>query len=91
MVFESRRRASVNIALKADFQWDAMIEYVLRKRPHLCDPSICDDHVFDQASTVADAVGTTVLDCLPNAGGSKCLAGMNGDIEVLTEAELESG
>ena len=45
--------------------------------------------VFDESRRMADPVGSTVLDRLPNRGEAKCFTGMNRDIEVFFPEKLK--
>ena len=45
--------------------------------------------VFIEMGGVADAVGSTVLDRLPDRGKPKSLPRMDGDVEILPMEELE--
>src|SRR5207302_2658957 len=93
MLRERRYGARVDVRRWAKFQGDALVADVGCQRSelhHRCSPraaNVGDRHVLDEPDTVADAMGTAVLQRLPYRRRPERLACMDRDREVLTTAQ----
>ena len=83
MFGQAARSSGMYVAEQANFQRNSFVEDVVREAAQLHCLAIGDSDVINQAGTVADAVGTAVLNGLPDRFFSKALACVNGDIEIL--------
>src|SRR5258708_39019066 len=84
MFGQTARSSGMYVAEQANFQRNSFIEDVLREAAQPYCFAIGDSDIINQTSAVADAVGTAILNGLPDRFFSKALAGANGDIEILS-------
>src|SRR5258705_2251476 len=95
MLLERRHRAGVDVARRAELEWDALVADVRGQWSELHDGRVAtlaridDRHVFDEADAVPDAMRAAVLKCLPDGRRPERLAGVDRDREVLAPAQLE--
>src|SRR5262245_16935252 len=90
MLRDGSDSARMHVTRQANFQGNAFIENVLRKRTHADDASFLHRHVFDQPDRMADAMRSAPLDRLPDGFLSERFAGVNRDVEILALDIVES-
>src|SRR5262249_62346294 len=84
-------RDGLHIGGRAHLQRDSLVPDVGREASEL-DRSVhvlANGYVIDDPYAVAEAIGATPLDCLPNRGEPERLAGVDGEVEVLPLHVLE--
>lgn len=66
VLLKAARSASMHVAQQADFQWNTLVENILRKFTQLHDLAICDRNIVDQPCPMSDSMRSAILDSLPN-------------------------
>src|ERR1700680_2183012 len=83
-MFRQRARGpGVDIADETDFQWDSLVQDVLREVAQFNRLPVGHGDVINEPGSVPDAVRAAILDALPDGFFSQAFAGMNGDVEIL--------
>ena len=66
VLLKAARSARMDVAQQADFQWNTLVENILRKFTQLYDLAICDRNIVDQPCPMTDSMRSAILDSLPN-------------------------
>jgi len=90
MFRQAGRSAGVHVAKQANLQRDTLVENVLSQITQLHRLAVGHGNVIDQPRSVPDAMGSTILNRLPDRFFSIPFTRMNSDVEVLTLDVMES-
>src|SRR5215475_9540752 len=83
------RRAGLHVRGRAHLQGDSLVPDVRGEPPQLDPAVVVHGDVVDNAYTMAEPVGATPLDRLPDRGQPERLAGVDGEVEVFPLQVLE--
>src|ERR1700756_408877 len=84
MLFKAGRRTGVDVAEEADLEGNTFVENILSEIAQFDRLSVGDSDIIDQASPMADAVCSAVLDSLPDRLLAESFPRVNGDVEVFS-------
>src|SRR5207244_7332508 len=74
--------ARMNVAEQADFQWNPLIQNILSQISKFHGLAVHHGYVIDEPGSVPDAVGSAVLDRLPDRFLPVTLPRVNRDVEI---------